>query len=58
MKLTIEWRERADIPNERGFRVEIKTNDGTRKTRVVKGADGCHTLEGVPIRDVVAWRAQ
>lgn len=64
LQRTMPWRKvslalgapGSGIPNRDGFRLSVLLIDGTRReTRVVRGADGLHRLEGVEIRDVTAW---
>lgn len=50
------WLDRADIPNQAGYRVLAKLANGLEVlTNVVRGPDGMHKLADVAIRDVSGW---
>lgn len=56
-RIKSDWKELCDIPNQVGFRLVVLLRSGNQvAARVVKGGDGCHSLENVKYSDCVAWK--
>lgn len=46
------------IPNTPGYPVHVRLKNGsTATTKVIVDSAGCHSLEGIAINDVLAWRS-
>lgn len=57
-KINDGWnKDRSNIPNKDGFKLEVLLNDETiKKTIVIKDRNGIHKLCDTPISTVKAWR--
>lgn len=52
----IQWRPACDIPNQAGFKLTIKREDGELiNTVVIKTAQNIHTLSGISIGQIKGW---
>lgn len=52
-----KYNDRADIPNQEGFRFVAKLNNGLEVVATVgKDASGLHVVTGIPINNISGWR--